>query len=111
LSPFSETTRDIRERDMQHFSRAVDGSNLSLPEDLQPYLPRLLWLYQMGLILFWIYDRSPHQIRTERLVEKSLHIVVGLLKLAKSPFLRPVRKMAIELLEAVFDEPAPVPTP
>jgi AcrR family transcriptional regulator len=111
LSPFSETTRDIRERDMQHFSRAVHGSNLSVPEDLQPYLPRLLWLYQMGLILFWIYDRSPDQIRTERLVEKSLHIVAGLLKLAKSPFLRPVRKMAIELLEAVFDEPAPVPTP
>lgn len=106
LSPFSEETRDIRERDMQHFSAALEGSNLRLPDDLRPYLPKLLWLYQMGLILFWVYDRSPGEARTEKLVEKSLGIVTGLLKLSKSPFLRPVRKTAIELLQAVSDEPA-----
>ena len=104
LSPFSAQTREIRERDMQHFSEALEGSNLRLPEDLAPHLPKLLWLYQMGLILFWIYDRSPQQVRTERLVEKSLGIVTGMLKLVKSPFLRPVRRIAIELLEAVSEE-------
>ncbi len=103
LSPFSLQTREIRERDMQHFSEALEGSNLRLPEDLRPHLPKLLWLYQMALILFWIYDRSPGEVRTERLVDKSLGIVAGVLKLAKSPFLRPVRRMAIELLEAVSD--------
>jgi len=101
LSPFSAETREIRERDMQHFSEALVGSNLRLPEDLQPHLPKLLWLYQMGLILFWIYDRSPEQIRTQRLVDKSLGIVTSVLKLSKSPFLRPVRRTAIELLEQV----------
>ena len=106
LSPFSRETREIRERDMQHFSEALDGSNLRLPEDLRPHLPKLLWLSQMGLILFWIYDRSEGQARTERLVEKSLGIVASLLKLSKSPFLRPVRRTAIELLQAVSDEPA-----
>ncbi len=104
LSPFSAQTREIRERDMQHFSEALEGGNLRLPEDLAPHLPKLLWLYQMGLILFWIYDRSPQQARTERLVEKSLGIVTGMLKLVKSPFLRPVRRIAIELLEAVSEE-------
>lgn len=103
LSPFSAETRDIRERDMQHFSEALEGSNLRLPEDLRPHLPKLLWLYQMALILFWIYDRSPGQVRTGRLVDKSLGIVAGILKLVKSPFLRPVRRMAIELLEAVSE--------
>ena len=106
LSPFSNETRDIRERDMQHFSTALEGSNLRLPDDLRPYMPKLLWLYQMGLILFWVYDRSPAEARTERLLEKSLAIVTGLLKLSKSPFLRPVRKTAIELLQAISDEPA-----
>jgi AcrR family transcriptional regulator len=103
LSPFSAQTRDIRERDMQHFSSALEGSNLNVPDDLKPHLPNLLWLYQMGLILFWIYDRSPGQARTEKLVEKSIGIVAGMLKLSKSPFLRPVRRTAIELLEAVSD--------
>ena len=106
LSPFSIQTRDIRERDMRHFSTALEGSNLRLPDDLRPYMPGLLWLYQMGVILFWVYDRSPAEARTERLVEKSLGIVTGLLKLAKSPFLRPVRKTAIELLEAVSEPTA-----
>ncbi|HEV2689289.1 MAG TPA: TetR family transcriptional regulator [Bryobacteraceae bacterium] len=104
LSPFSAETREIRERDMQHFSEALEGSNLRLPEDLAPHLPELLWLYQMGLILFWIYDRSPAQARTERLVDKSLGIVTGMLKLVKSPFLRPVRRIAVELLEGVSAE-------
>jgi AcrR family transcriptional regulator len=106
LSPFSAATRDIRERDMQHFAEALEGANLRLPDDLRPHLPKLLWLYQMGLILFWIYDRSPEQARTERLVDKSLGIVAGLLKLSKSPFMRPVRKTAIELLEAVSEDVA-----
>lgn len=108
LSPFSNETGDIRERDMRHFSTALEGGNLRLPDDLRPYLPKLLWLYQMGLILFWVYDRSPGEARTERLVEKSLGIVTGLLKLSTSPFLRPVRKTAIELLQAVSNEEAPV---
>ncbi|HEX4595790.1 MAG TPA: TetR family transcriptional regulator [Bryobacteraceae bacterium] len=107
LSPFSQETRGIRELDMQHFSVALEGSNLRMPDDLRPYLPKLLWLYQMGLILFWVYDQSPGEARTEKLVEKSLGIVTSLLKLAKSPFLRPVRKTAIELLQAVSDEEAP----
>ena len=107
LSPFSQETGAIRERDMQHFAVALEGSNLRLPDDLRPYLPKLLWLYQMGLILFWVYDRSPGEVRTEKLVEKSLAIVAGLLKLSKSPFLRPVRKTAIELLQAVSYEGAP----
>jgi len=92
---------------MLHFSAALEGSNLRLPEDLRPYLPHLLWLYQMGLILFWIYDRSAGETRTEKLVEKSLGIVTGLLKLSKSPFLRPVRKTTIELLQLVSTEIVP----
>jgi AcrR family transcriptional regulator len=101
LSPFSKETREIRERDMLHFSEALEGSNMRLPDDLRPHLPQLLWLSQMGLILFWIYDRSENQARTERLVDKSLGIIASLLKLSKSPFLRPVRRTAIELLEAL----------
>ena len=55
-----------------------------------------------GLIL------AAGESRTEKLLEKSLGIVTGLLKLAKSPFLRPVRKTAIELLQAISEEPAHV---
>jgi AcrR family transcriptional regulator len=66
LSPFSARTREIRERDMASFARALGASGIRVPADLEPHLPRILWMYQMGIILFWIYDRSPAQGRTRK---------------------------------------------
>ena len=66
-------------------------------------MPQILWLYQMGIILFWIYDRSPEQRRTHALIDKSLKIVVRMIKLSGSPLLRPVRKVVVELVETVAE--------
>ena len=101
LSPFSNETRHIRERDMQHFATALESTGAPMPKDLAPHLPKLLWLFQMGLILFWIYDRSNKQRRTHVLREKSLMLVVSALKLARFPLMRPLRKRVVELVEAV----------
>jgi AcrR family transcriptional regulator len=106
LSPFSEETRGIRDRDIEFFSLAVKGGKVRVPEDLSLYLPRLLWLYQMGLILFWVYDSSPKQERTMKLFDKSLAIVVALIKLSSFPLLRPIRKLATGLLEIAYGEDA-----
>jgi len=104
LSPFSAETRDIRERDMKFFERALAGTRVKIAADFEPFLPRLLWLYQMGLILFWIYDRSAAQKKTQALVEKSLVVVVRLLKLSSFPLLRPVRRMVVDLIEVTAGE-------
>jgi AcrR family transcriptional regulator len=101
LSPFSSQTVHIRERDLQFFAAALEGSNIVMPKDLAPYLPKLLWLYQMGLILFWISDRSPDQVRTRQLREKSLALLGTALKLAAFPLLRPLRKKIVELLMTI----------
>jgi AcrR family transcriptional regulator len=106
LSPFSEETRSIRDRDIGFFSRAVEGGKVRVPEDLSLHLPRLLWLYQMGLILFWVYDSSPNQERTLKLFDKSLAIVVALIKLSSFRLLRPVRKLVTGLLEIAYGEDA-----
>jgi AcrR family transcriptional regulator len=103
LSPFSEQTREIRENDIQFFDRALAGSRVRITPDLQPLLPRILWMYQMGLILFWIYDRSAGQKQTRALVEKSLPIVVRLIQAAGFPLLRPVRRMVVDLVETVME--------
>ena len=106
LSPFSKETRSIRERDIRFFSRALEEGKVRIPEDLKVRLPRVLWLYQMGLILFWVYDSSPKQKRTLKLFEKSLDMVVTLIKLSGFPLLRPVRKLALGLLEIAYGEDA-----
>jgi len=100
LSPFSEETKEIRERDIAIFERAVSGSRQHVPRDLTGVLPELLWLYQMGLILYWIYDRSPEQTKTASLVEKSLRVVVRLVQLSGLPLMRPLRRQVLELYGA-----------
>jgi hypothetical protein len=101
LSPFSEQTREIREKDVAFFERAIDGTRVRIPANLKTHLPRVLWLYQMGVILFWIYDRSPEQARTRALLDKSLDIVVRLIKISSFPLMQPVRRMVVDLIETV----------
>ena len=104
LSPFSAETASIREQDIASFTRAVSESGVKLPASTSPYLARLLWMYQMGLILFWVYDKSPDQARTMLLYEKTLKMLLVTLKLAGFPLLRPLHKLAGELLEVIYGD-------
>ena len=104
LSPFSAATAPIRDRDIGFFARAAEESKLRLPASILPYLPRLLWLYQMGLMLFWVYDRSPKQERTELLFEKTLRMMLLALKWAELPLLKPLFRPAGELLKTIYGE-------
>jgi AcrR family transcriptional regulator len=104
LSPFSGETAAIREQDIAFFQRAVEDSRVKLPSNIAPYLSRLLWLYQMGLLLFWVYDHSPRQTRTQILFEKTLKMILITLRLAGLPFLRPIHRLAGELLDVIYDK-------
>ncbi len=101
LSPFSEETRPIREQAIEHLRLAMEGGDTRVPPDLQKRLPYLLWLYQMAVILFWLYDRSPSQQRTQQLIEKSLGLMVTLVRLSALPLMKPVRKTVLELVETL----------
>jgi len=99
LSPFSDEAHAIREGAIEHMRIAVEGGNVKIPHDLKPRLPYMLWLYQMALIMFWLYDRSSGQERTRRLMEKSLGLLVNLLRVSSLPLMKPLRKAALELVE------------
>ncbi|HET7213031.1 MAG TPA: TetR family transcriptional regulator [Terriglobia bacterium] len=101
LSPFSSETRAIRDQDIQGFARVLESPGIRIPPDLRPHLPRILWLYQMGLLLFWVYDTSPQQRKTSQLLDGSLAIVALLIKVIGLPFLRSVRKRLVALLETL----------
>ena len=49
-------------------SRCSTGSDLKVAAALRRELPELLWLLQMGVVLFWVYDDSAGQARTRALV-------------------------------------------
>jgi len=104
LSPFSQATAEIRNRDTAFFARAVADSGVRMTPSILPYLPRLLWLYQMGLMLFWVYDKSAGQARTAFLFDKTLGMFLLFVKLAGVPLLRPLYRPAGELLKAIYGE-------
>ena len=103
LSPFSEQTREIREQDIAFFAQAITGCRQHIAKDLAVVLPRLLWMYQMGVILFWIHDRSAGQKRTALLIDGSLQIVMLLIRVSGLPLMRPLRRKVLDLCSAVFD--------
>lgn len=100
LSPFGKETRAVREENIAWYARAIEGSDVTLPKDIAEDIPRLLWLYHMGLIYFWITDESPKQARTQRLLDATLELVVQTLKAASLPFMGPLRKKAVKVMRA-----------
>jgi AcrR family transcriptional regulator len=100
LSPFSDETRLIRDAAIQQMKIAMEEGDVKIPPDLKPRLPYLLWLYQMALIMFWLYDHSPNQEKTQTLMDKSLGLLVNLLRVSSLPLMRPLRKTVLELVEA-----------
>ena len=101
LSPFSSETKAIREVDFAWFAKVIEDSGVRVPRDLEPELPGVLWLFQMGVIFFWVTDESPGQERSTRLLDLGAKIVTNLVRLSGLPLMRPVRKVALDLIAIV----------
>jgi hypothetical protein len=81
----------------------VAGSKARIPEDLREELPHLLWLYHMGIILFWIHDASRKRRRTYRLIDQTVDLLDKLISVASNPLMRPLRKRALKLVVELRD--------
>jgi AcrR family transcriptional regulator len=98
LSPFSEASTAIRTFDIAQFDRALTDTHTAMPRDLAPHMAKILWLYQLGMLLFWFYDRSPGQKRSRELLDASLKIVVALIRLSNIPLLKPARRSVLNIV-------------
>ena len=101
LSPFGEETGDMRNASIAFFRLALTESKPPITKDLANDLPRLLWLYQMGIILFWMFDESPGQRRTRALLDGTIDLVVRLVRISSLPMMGRLRKRLLAILRAV----------
>jgi AcrR family transcriptional regulator len=101
LSPFSAESSRAREAAIGIFREVVDGSSARLDPELRKELPELLWLAWMGVVLFWVYDRSPGQRRTRRLIDGIVPLVDRLVSLSRLRALRPALRQILALIETV----------
>lgn len=105
LSPFSEESEPVRARATALFREVVEGSSIRVSGELRRELPRLLWLYQMGIILFWLHDHSPGCARSHRLAERTVEMVCRLIRLANFPLFRPLVRSTLDLLSELRENP------
>jgi AcrR family transcriptional regulator len=101
LSPFSPESSPAREAAIAMFRDVVDGSSAKLDPELRKELPELLWLSWMGVVLFWVHDRSPDQRRTRRLIDSAVPLIDRLVMLSRLRILRPVLRQLLTLIENI----------
>lgn len=103
LNPFAHDSAPVRRDSIKLFEELVVDTRARIPPDLRAELPYLLWLYHMGVILFWIHDSSPKRARTLRLIDQTVDLLDKLISLASNPLMRPVRKRALKMASELRD--------
>ena len=101
LSPFSAESSPAREAAIGIFQAVVDGSDVKVDPELRKDLPELLWLGWMGVILFWVYDRSPDQRKTRQLIDGAVPLVDRLVALSRLRVLRPALRQVLALIKTI----------
>jgi AcrR family transcriptional regulator len=88
LSPFSTESEPTRLAAIDLHRQVVEGSDIKLAKALRAELPELLWLVQMGVVLFWVHDSSEGQQRTRQLITQTVPIIDRTLRLTRLPVVR-----------------------
>ncbi|MEU1041764.1 TetR family transcriptional regulator [Streptomyces sp. NPDC005907] len=90
LSPFSPESQGPREAAIAMHRQVLAGSKAKVPEELREVLPELMWLSQMGLVLYWVFDRTEGRERSYRLAERGARLTARGVSLARFRVLRPL---------------------
>lgn len=103
ISPFHSESKELRDENIELFIEVVNGATTSLagvPTKFRERLPELLWLYKMGVILYWVHDTSPNQEKTFRLIDISAALVTKIITASKIPGIKTLVNKGVEM----FDE-------
>jgi AcrR family transcriptional regulator len=88
LSPLSKESSPSRDAAIALYGEVIDGSELRIDPELRAQLPELLWLYSLGVILFWVHDTSPGCAKTYQLIDRTVPLAARLVALARMRLLR-----------------------
>ncbi|MEU7300614.1 TetR family transcriptional regulator [Streptomyces sp. NPDC007206] len=100
LSPFSPESEHAREQAIAVHREVLAGSKAKVPAELKDVLPELMWLAQMGLVLYWVFDRTAGRERSYRLARRGARLTARGVALARFRVLRP---LVLEIHELFTD--------
>lgn len=88
INPLNSDSQSARDIALEIFRDAATGARRGFPDEFADRIPELLLLAYLLLALFWVYDQSPGQERTRRLVERGLALLRLALPLTRVRALR-----------------------
>ena len=97
LSPFSAESSPSRDAAIALMAQVVEGSTARADPELRADLPDLLWLMTLGIVLYWVHDRSPEQANTRLLIDRAVPLVDRLVGLSRLRIMRSVTRDVIAL--------------
>ncbi|MFI9153952.1 TetR/AcrR family transcriptional regulator [Streptomyces sp. NPDC053367] len=98
LSPFSPESEHARAEAIGVHREVLAGATKTkVPDELRDILPELMWLSQMGLVLYWIFDRTAGRERSYKLAERGARLTARGVSLARFRVLRPLVREVHEL--------------
>ena len=101
LSPFSLESKDLRQREINSFSYAMKNTNQKFPDELEEVIPDLLWFLELGIIYYCLYDQSEKKKHTYLLLDSILLFFFQFLRMARLPFMKPLRKSFLEIYQLI----------
>lgn len=105
LSPFSPESNAARDCEIALYNEVLAGSTTKVDETLRPHLPELLWLYQLGIVLFWAHDRSDGLRLTREVAARTASMVSRLVRLSRLRLVRPLSTQVVDLVQLVRAAP------
>jgi AcrR family transcriptional regulator len=97
LSIFAPETRIFRSSAIAVMEQAI--GNEKMPADLREIAPQLLWVMHLGFLFYFIYDDSPGQEKSHRLIDSALDVTMTLLTVARLAVMKPFRSKLIKLMK------------
>ncbi len=102
ISPFTEATQPIRDEVITSFKELLQHFSVKYDSRLEPYLAELLWMYSMGVMLFWVFDKSKNQEKTDSLVKHLTPLIVKMIHVSGYTMSKPLVTPIVNLLKAVL---------
>ena len=101
LSPFSPESSPARSAAVALWEEVLTGSDAKIPKRIRPELPELLWLYFMGIVLFWVHDPTADVSATRRVLHRTAPLVVRAIALTRLPVMRSLLDEIVGLIHDI----------
>lgn len=104
ISPFSTDSKQSRDMALDIFKRLLSGTKLKMDPQLRQELPELLWLAQLGLVVYWVHDSSPGQRRTRQVIDLAVPYLEDLIGLSRMKVFRSMTNRALALIRLLITD-------